>query len=141
MNIDYRILDSCFFLTEGLLSSIFLKNNAHFPWLILIPKQENVQELFQLSEKNQIILMKEITVLSTLMHHTYPSSKLNIGTLGNIVSQLHIHIIARFTFDPLWPQGVWQSSAAITPYPATQLPSLIDTWKALIDTAFKSSLA
>lgn len=89
------------------LCTVLLMNNQRFPWLILVPKQPDLREITDLPADLQHTLMDEITHASrTLQHHT-KADKMNIAALGNMVPQLHIHIIARFSGDKAWPSPVW----------------------------------
>lgn len=123
--IDSRITTTCIELTDWPLSRVFLKNEANYPWFILVPRQDNIQEIHQLPQKLQYQLMDEINQLSFIIHDQFKPDKLNIGALGNIVSQLHIHVIARFTHDKLWPHGVWQANQTTTPYTPDAIEILI----------------
>ncbi len=127
--IDPRITTTCFQLADWPLSRVFLKNNANYPWFILVPRQDNIQEIDQLSHPQQHTLIEEITKLSTLVKSRFKPDKLNIGTLGNIVSQLHIHVIARFTHDALWPHGVWQEGVETQPYEPVMVDELLNLFK------------
>ena len=89
------------------LCSIRLIDNAKFPWIILIPKRKNINDISELNSKDQMILMKEIVYCSKLMKKIFKTKKLNVEKIGNIVPQLHIHIIARSTKDSTWPLSVW----------------------------------
>ena len=89
------------------LCSIRLIDNAKFPWIILIPKRKNINDISELNSKDQILLMKEIVYCSKLMKKIFKTKKLNVEKIGNIVPQLHIHIIARFMTDNAWPLSVW----------------------------------
>jgi len=89
------------------LCSIRLIDNAKFPWIILIPKRKNITDISELNSKDQMLLMKEIVHCSKLMKKIFKTSKLNIEKIGNVVPQLHIHIIARFKKDSSWPLSVW----------------------------------
>jgi diadenosine tetraphosphate (Ap4A) HIT family hydrolase len=84
-----------------------LHNNSKFPWIILIPKRKSKTEISELNSKDQILLMKEIVYISNLIKKLFKTSKLNVEKIGNIVPQLHIHIIARFKKDASWPLSVW----------------------------------
>ena len=95
------------FITELKLCNIRLIDNSKFPWLILIPKRKNITDIFQLSSKDQILLMREIVYVSKTMKKTFKAFNLNVEKIGNIVSQLHIHIIARSKKDSSWPLSVW----------------------------------
>ena len=94
-------------ITELKLCSIRLIDNAKFPWIILIPKQKNITDISELNSTDQMLLMKEIVHCSKLMKKIFKTKKLNVEKIGNIVPQLHIHIIARFTKDSTWPLSVW----------------------------------
>ena len=89
------------------LCSIRLIDNAKFPWIILIPKRKNINDISELNSKDQMLLMKEIVHCSKLMKKIFKTKKLNVEKIGNIVPQLHIHIIARSVKDSTWPLSVW----------------------------------
>ena len=89
------------------LCSVRLIDNAKFPWIILIPKRKNIKDISDLNSKDQILLMKEIVHCSKLMKKIFKTKKLNVEKIGNIVPQLHIHVIARSIKDSSWPKSVW----------------------------------
>ncbi len=89
------------------LCSIRLIDNAKFPWIILIPKRKNITDISELNSKDQMLLMKEIVHCSNLMKKIFKTKKLNVEKIGNIVPQLHIHVIARNKKDSSWPLSVW----------------------------------
>lgn len=105
--IDPRITSTCFELTDWPLCRVFLKNNASYPWFILVPKVNGIRDINELTSSLQHTLIDEISRLSSIINTQFKPDKLNVGALGNIVSQLHIHVIARFTHDALWPHSVW----------------------------------
>ena len=94
-------------ITDLKLCSIRLIDNAKFPWIILIPKRKNINDISELNSNDQMLLMKEIVHCSKLMKKIFKTKKLNVEKIGNIVPQLHIHIIARSTKDSSWPLSVW----------------------------------
>ena len=94
-------------ITELKLCSIRLIDNAKFPWIILIPKRKNITDISELNSNDQMLLMKEIVHCSKLMKKIFKTSKLNVEKIGNVVPQLHIHIIARSKNDSSWPLSVW----------------------------------
>ena len=94
-------------ITELKLCSIRLIDNAKFPWIILIPKRKNITDISELNSKDQMLLMKEIVHCSKLMKKIFKTKKLNVEKIGNIVPQLHIHVIARNKKDSSWPLSVW----------------------------------
>jgi diadenosine tetraphosphate (Ap4A) HIT family hydrolase len=105
--VSKNFLKDSHFIAELKLCNIRLIDNSKFPWLILIPKRKNVTDIFQLSSKDQILLMREIVYVSKTMKKTFKAFNLNVEKIGNIVSQLHIHIIARSKKDSSWPLSVW----------------------------------
>ena len=105
--INKKFLESSHHIAELKLSFIRLHDNSKFPWLILIPKRKNITDMTDLNSKDQILLMKEIVLVSRLMKKLFKTSKLNIEKIGNIVPQLHIHIISRKKTDSSWPLSVW----------------------------------
>lgn len=127
--LDERIESSSVFLTDWPLSSVYLKNEAAFPWLILVPRMNNVQELYELDPSQQQALMREITELSRIVNDYFHPDKLNVGALGNIVSQLHVHVIARFKQDIAWPQSVWQADLASFNYTEEEKNRLVSELK------------
>lgn len=133
-SIDERIQSGGFFLGDWPLSQVFLKNEAHYPWFILVPRKKNITELYQLVKEERELLMEEINQLSLLVNDYFKPDKLNIGTLGNVVPQLHVHIVARTQLDSLWPQGVWQTSMEATPYDEKSLELLLPVLRYLIRT-------
>ena len=105
--INNKFLKSSHYIVDLKLCSVRLNDNSKFPWLILIPKRKNVTDISDLNSKDQILLMKEIVFVSKLMKKLFKTSKLNIEKIGNIVPQLHIHIISRKKTDSSWPLSVW----------------------------------
>ena len=105
--INRKFLKSSHHITDLKLCSIRLYDNSKFPWLILIPKRNKITDISDLNSKDQILLMKEIVYVSKIMKKIFKTSKLNVEKIGNIVSQLHIHIIARSKKDSSWPLSVW----------------------------------
>ena len=106
-NIDKKFIKSSNYIIDLKLCSIRLHNNSKFPWLILIPKRNKIKDMSDLNSKDQTLLMKEIVFVSKIMKKLFKTSKLNVEKIGNIVPQLHIHIIARSKKDSSWPLSVW----------------------------------
>ena len=105
--IDKKFLKSSHHIVDLKLCSIRLHNNSKFPWVILIPKRNKIIDISDLKSKDQILLMKEIVYVSKIMKKLFKTSKLNVEKIGNIVPQLHIHIISRNKKDSSWPLSVW----------------------------------
>jgi diadenosine tetraphosphate (Ap4A) HIT family hydrolase len=89
------------------LSRVLVINDANYPWLLLVPRRPKVVEILDLDEVAQAQLMTEINRVSRALRSVTECDKLNIAALGNVVPQLHVHIIARFRSDPAWPRPVW----------------------------------
>ena len=127
--LDERLSSSCFVLGNWPLSTVLLKNDQSYPWFLLVPRVNNVEEIYQLESHEQIMLMQEIYHLSLLV---------NSAALGNIVRQLHVHCVARTSNDPLWPQGIWQSCYQSKAYSEEQLQLLLPILKDLVSDEIKN---
>jgi len=102
-------------VTELALSSVRLARDANYAWLILVPRRAGAVEIVDLDQTDRIALMEEIAAASRTLQATVPCDKLNIGALGNVVRQLHVHVIARRTGDAAGTSPVW-GAAPPTPY-------------------------
>ena len=105
--VSKNFLKDSYFIKNLNLCSVRLINNSKFPWIILIPNRRNITDITELNLKDQVLLMKEIVFCSKLMKKIFKTKKLNVEKIGNIVPQLHIHIIARSKKDSTWPLSVW----------------------------------
>jgi diadenosine tetraphosphate (Ap4A) HIT family hydrolase len=98
------------------LSRVLLMNNTRFPWIMLVPRRPGVREIIDLPEAEQAVLWREISAASVLVRDLFRAEKLNVCAIGNMVPQLHIHIVARFATDEAWPRPVFGFAPAL-PYP------------------------
>lgn len=89
------------------LSTVFLVDDSRFPWLVLVPRRGGIREIHDLANDDQTTLMTEITRASKTLTRAFQPDKINIGAIGNMVPQLHIHVLGRRDGDPLWPDPVW----------------------------------
>ena len=105
--LNRKFLKTSHHLIDLKLCTIRLNDNSKFPWIILIPKRNKITDISDLNSKDQTPLMKEIVYVSKVMKKLFKTSKLNVEKIGNIVPQLHIHIIARSKKDSSWPLSVW----------------------------------
>ena len=105
--LNKKFLKTSHHLIDLKLCTIRLNDNSKFPWIILIPKRNKITDISDLNSKDQTLLMKEIVYVSKVMKKLFKTSKLNVEKIGNIVPQLHIHIIARSKKDSSWPLSVW----------------------------------
>ena len=113
--INKNFIKSSHYISDLKLCSVRLIDNQHFPWIILIPKRKGITDITELNSKDQILLIKEIVYVSKLMKKVFKTKKLNVEKIGNIVPQLHIHIIARYKNDLTWPLSVWVKKGKIYP--------------------------
>jgi len=88
-------------------SELLLMDDARFPWVVLVPRIAGARELIDLDEGDQRLLLGEIDRVARALESLLHPDKLNIAALGNVVPQLHVHVIARFTSDAAWPNPVW----------------------------------
>jgi diadenosine tetraphosphate (Ap4A) HIT family hydrolase len=96
---------------------VLLMNDANFPWLIVVPQHAGAVEIFDLEEAERAKLMHALALLAKLLKELTGCDKINIATIGNVVPQLHVHVIARRRDDPAWPRPVW---GALPPRPYEQ---------------------
>ena len=108
------------------LCRVLLMNNRIFPWLILVPLRNGLRELFDLAPEDYSVAMSEVRLVSQKFAEITGADKMNVAALGNMVPQLHIHIIARFTHDAAWPQPVWGHAAKAQAYEVHELEKLKD---------------
>ncbi|CAA0097762.1 HIT domain-containing protein [Zhongshania aliphaticivorans] len=97
------------------LCRVLLMNDCQYPWLILVPKREGMREVCDLNAADQQLYLQESNITCAVLRREFVAEKLNVGALGNMVPQLHIHHIARFSTDVAWPKPVWGLHPAI-PY-------------------------
>jgi diadenosine tetraphosphate (Ap4A) HIT family hydrolase len=107
------------------LSTVLLMNDARFPWLVLVPRRAGASEVTDLSEEDAAALMGEVRVATRVMLEFAQPDKVNVGALGNMVSQLHVHVVGRFRSDPAWPGPVWGFETR-TPYPDHAAAALVE---------------
>lgn len=98
--------------------------DRRFPWLILVPEREGVREIHELAAADRAALIEEVARASSALARLFRPDKMNVGALGNVVPQLHVHVVARFASDPAWPGPVWGSGPAV-PYPEEELEALL----------------
>lgn len=102
-----QLAKDCITIGDLPLSRVLLLNDANYPWLVLVPRREDIVEIFQLPRIDQQQLLDEIAQISSAMAGHFRADKMNVAALGNVVPQLHVHIIARYRDDAAWPKPVW----------------------------------
>lgn len=105
-------------ITDWPLSRLFVFNDSRYHWGLLVPRRAGVVEMCDLSPEDQAQMMREIVQLSNIIRTLPGVEKLNVGNLGNMVLQLHVHVIGRFKGDPAWPGPVWGHSDPLRHDPA-----------------------
>lgn len=121
--LDSRLQQDTVPLGDFPLCRLLLMNDAHYPWFILVPRREEVSELFQLDADDQQALWQEATLLAETLKDTFAADKMNVATLGNLVNQLHMHVIVRRREDAAWPAPVWGKLPA-QPYGEEQVAAI-----------------
>jgi diadenosine tetraphosphate (Ap4A) HIT family hydrolase len=105
--LDDRLARDTLLIGDLPLCRLLLMNDARWPWLILVPRREGMVELTDLERADQTQLLDEAGRALRFLKSHAPADKINVGALGNIVRQLHLHIVARIVGDPAWPGPVW----------------------------------
>ncbi|MAA99141.1 MAG: diadenosine tetraphosphate hydrolase [Stappia sp.] len=111
--LDERLEGDSLPVCELPLCTVRLMRDARFPWLLLVPRCADASEIIDLEEADRETLMREIALASHALRDSLEvCDKINIGSLGNMVPQLHVHVIARVVGDAAWPGPVWGSGVA-----------------------------
>jgi len=118
------------YITDLKLCQVRLQDNRKFPWIMLIPKRKGVEQILDLNRKDQIQLMDEIQYCSKIMKKNFKCVNLNVEKVGNIVPQLHIHIVPRHKKDPTWPLSIWVIKGK--PYTKVALADMLEKFKKII---------
>jgi len=113
------------------LSRVLLFDDARFPWLVLVPRQPGLRDLIDLPHDDQHQLLDEINLCAHVLHALDRPDKLNIAALGNVVAQLHVHVIARYESDAAWPRPVWNVGER-APFAADALQRRLGTLRAAL---------
>ena len=108
------------------LCQLRIQNDSRWPWLVMVPQRADMTEIFELSEADQAHLSAEVNQVSAALKATTGATKINVGALGNIVRQLHVHVIARFEGDANWPGPIWGYGSA-EPYDSEKRQALVNT--------------
>lgn len=109
--LDAQLQSDTYKVGEWPLSILLMHRDSNFPWFILVPKRAGVSEIYDLNEADQLLLLAESRRLANAIGEIFRPDKLNVAALGNVVNQLHVHHIARFVSDPVWPKPVWGAIA------------------------------
>lgn len=133
--LDSRLQQDTWLIGEFPLCSLLLSNDSNYPWFILVPRREGISELFQLDELEQQQIWRETTALAQTLKEVFKADKMNVATLGNVVSQLHMHVIVRYQADAAWPGPVWGKHPA-KPYTQDEVNIVRGKLKAVLGSDF-----
>ena len=133
-SLDPRLEQDTIAIGDLGLSCVLLMRDSRFPWLLLVPRRADLSELSDLSDEDAATLMGEIRVAVRVMQELSRPDKVNVGALGNVVPQLHVHVVGRYLSDPAWPGPVWGAGRAI-PYPDHAAAALAERAGALFAAA------
>jgi diadenosine tetraphosphate (Ap4A) HIT family hydrolase len=118
------------------LSILLLMNDRSLPWIILVPERDEVKEIDELSQTDRSLLIEEIAFASEAIRKIYKPDKINVGALGNLVPQLHVHVIGRFTRDRAWPGPIW-GTGPVEPYREGDLIKVVADFRSALDGRIK----
>lgn len=134
--LDSRLEQDTFALGDFPLCRLLLSKDANYPWFILVPRRADISELFEMSADDREQLWQETNLLSETLKECFSADKMNVATLGNVVSQLHMHVIVRRRTDVAWPAPVWGNKPAVE-YSADQLNDVRQRLKAVLVNDFQ----
>ncbi len=107
------------------LSLLLLSKDANYPWCILVPQRDGLEEIYQLNKADQAQLLHESCLLAETLSGLFAADKINVATIGNMVPQLHMHHVARFKSDAAWPKPIWGAVEAVA-YPEDMLAHRVE---------------
>jgi len=133
--LDPRLQQDTLPIGDFPLCRLLLSNDSNYPWFILVPRRNDISEIFQLDVADQQHLWQETTALSEVLKDSFDADKLNVAALGNVVSQLHMHVIVRKREDAAWPAPVWGKHPA-TPYSQEQVATIRERLRLVLSDDF-----
>ena len=133
--LDTRLQEDTWLIGDFPLCRLLLSNDSNYPWFVLVPRCEGISELFQLSDHDQQLMWRETTELARVLKAHYHADKMNVATLGNVVSQLHMHVIVRYQADVAWPGPVWGKHPA-KPYSQAEVHVIRGKLKSVLGAGF-----
>jgi diadenosine tetraphosphate (Ap4A) HIT family hydrolase len=128
-SLDPRLSRDTDLVGDFRLCRVLMMNDSRWPWLILAPRRENLVELTDLDPSERVDLVEEAALTAAWLKRHAKADKINVAALGNVVRQLHVHVVARRSGDPAWPGPVWGFGAAI-PYAVSDAQALVEAARA-----------
>ena len=126
--LDPRLAADSLFIADGPLSQIRLMDDARYPWLLLVPRVADLAEWIELDGNQQRLLLAEVNQAGKLVRAEPGVEKLNLGALGNVVRQFHVHLVGRHAGDAAWPGPVWGNGSAQR-FPPAERETHIEAWR------------
>ena len=134
--LDPQLAGDCIVVGDFPLTRLLLMNDSTFPWFILVPRINDIEESYQLSDEQQLQLMRESSFLSRKLQALFCADKMNVAALGNLVRQLHLHHVVRYMGDPAWPAPVWGKLPA-QPYQQEEIDHIIERLRTVLISPFQ----
>lgn len=134
--LDQQLAGDCIVVGDFPLTRLLLMNDSTYPWFILVPKMNGIEEAYQLNDEQQLQLMRESSFLSRELQASFSADKMNVAALGNVVRQLHIHHVVRYVGDAAWPAPVWGKLPA-QPYLQEEIDQIIERLRAVLVPPFQ----
>lgn len=134
--LDSRLHQDTLALGDFPLCRLLLSNDSNYPWFILVPRRPDISEVFDLTAEDQLQFWQETSFLSRTLKALFSADKLNVAALGNVVSQLHMHVIVRKRNDIAWPAPVWGKHPAM-PYTEEQFAAIREQLRAVLINDFR----
>jgi diadenosine tetraphosphate (Ap4A) HIT family hydrolase len=130
-SLDTRLANDTALVCEWALSNVYRMNDRRYAWLVLVPRRGGAVEPFDLTADEQALMWREAMRAARLLKQATACAKVNVGALGNVVAQLHVHVVARNPGDAAWPGPVWGHGAPVR-YEAPALATEVARWRALL---------
>lgn len=124
--LDKRLASTSVHALDLPLSRVLVMDDARYPWLVLVPRRAHLTEMFELNPTDRVMLNEELTIAASQLKTLTNCHKINVANLGNVVPQLHIHVIARNIGDPAWPGPIWGKGDAV-PYDPAALERFVQS--------------
>ena len=137
--LDPQLAGDCIIVGDFPLTRLLLMNDSTYPWFILVPRVDDIQEAYQLNDEQQLELMKESAFLSRQLQSLFNADKINVAALGNVVRQLHVHHVVRTIGDPAWPAPVWGKLPAKA-YLQTEIDQVFERLRSVLISPFQFRL-
>lgn len=126
-----RLIEDTVFVADLKLCRMVIMNDSNYPWFILVPRRNDIKELYQLSKEDRSQLVSETDEIAKKLSNHFQATKMNVAALGNIVSQLHVHVIVRRENDATWPNPIW-NGVPFTFYNEKKLATIVADVKKLV---------